>query len=87
MDLLLALGIICSIMALIAFVGNEFGIVSAESFLYDLLNFVSAAGLLFFAYKTNAVPFMITNSVWAIVSGIDVAKYLLKQLAPRRGVS
>jgi hypothetical protein len=79
MSVLELFGIGCALLALIAFVGNEYKMLSADSFLYDLLNFVSALGLLYYAYATGAVPFMITNTVWALVSGIDVVKYLLKR--------
>jgi chromate transport protein ChrA len=77
-------GIACAVMALVAFVGNEYHLLSTESFLYDALNFLSAVGLLYYAYETNAVPFMITNAVWALVSGMDVSKYLITQSAPPR---
>ena len=81
MDWLLVIGVLGAALALVAFVGNEFGWISAESFTYDLVNLISAIGLLFYAYQTNAIPFMITNAVWALVSGIDVGKYVMKKLA------
>lgn len=84
MDLLLVVGVVGALLALAAFVGNEFGWVSADSFVYDLVNFVSALMLLYYALTTRAYPFMITNSVWALVSGVDVFKYLLQRVL-RRG--
>ena len=72
------LGIGSALLALVAFVGNEYGKMRAESFWYDALNFLSAAGLFVYAYTEGVIPFMITNSVWALVSGMDVVKYLAK---------
>ena len=72
------LGIGLALRALFAYVGNEYGKLKADSFAYDFLNFLSGVGLFAYAYYEGVVPFMITNSVWALVSGIDVLKYVLK---------
>jgi len=63
-------------MALIAFVGNQYHKLADTSIIYDGLNLASGLGLVFYAYMIGAVPFMITNSVWAVVSGIDVVRYM-----------
>jgi hypothetical protein len=70
------LGILSAILALTAFVGNEYGKMTAESFIYDLLNFLASMGLIIYAANIGALPFMITNAVWGLVSGFDVVKYL-----------
>jgi hypothetical protein len=70
-------GILSALLALVAFVANEYHIWENDNIWYDFINFISGVGLLYFAVKTNAVPFIITNIVWAVVSGIDVIKYLL----------
>ncbi len=75
------LGIASAALALIAFIGNEYGQLKANSLSYDLLNFVSGAGLFLYAYYAGVIPFMITNAVWALVSGADIVRYFLK--APR----
>jgi len=72
------LGVLSALMTLSAFVANEWGKLSAESFTYDALNFLAAIGLFTYAYHLDAVPFLLTNAVWGIVSGVDVARYLLK---------
>ncbi|HZX01240.1 MAG TPA: hypothetical protein VFE87_02510 [Candidatus Paceibacterota bacterium] len=74
------LGILSALLALIAFVGNEYHKLSSESFWYDLLNFLSGVGLIIYALSIEAIPFVITNSVWALVSGIDLVKYARKRL-------
>lgn len=78
------LGIISAIITLAAFIANEYNALSAESFLYDALNFVSALGLLIYAVHTGVVPFILTNAVWGLVSGIDVVRYLLKRNGLKR---
>ena len=79
MGLLEILGIGSALVALVAFIGNEYEMLSAESFAYDFLNFVSGTGLFIYAYTTWSIPFMLTNGVWALVSGIDVVKYLFRK--------
>ncbi len=71
------LGIASAVLALIAFVGNQYHKLADTSIIYDGLNLVSGLGLVFYAYTIGAVPFMITNSVWAVVSGIDVGRFFL----------
>ena len=78
MDLIGVLGILSALLTLSAFIANEYGKLSAESFWYDFINFVSGLGLFIYAFHEGVIPFMLTNSVWALVSGIDVAKYLLR---------
>lgn len=84
MDSLEILGILSAFMALAAFVANEYGKLTNESFLYDLLNLFAGTGLVTYAISIGAVPFIITNSVWALVSGIDVVKYLANGKRRRR---
>ncbi len=78
------LGIVSALVALSAFVANEVGILTTEDFSYDFLNMVSSMGLFAYAYSTGVVPFMITNSVWFLVSATDVAKYIVRRKRRRR---
>ncbi len=71
------LGILSAGVLLFAFVANEYGKLPSESLWYDLLNFLAAAGLFVYAYHLGALPFMITNGVWGVVSAIDVGKDLM----------
>lgn len=73
------LGFLSAILTLSAFVLNEYGKLSSESFTYDLMNFVAAVGLGVYAFSIGSLPFILTNSVWAIVSGADVVKYLIRK--------
>lgn len=78
MDPIELLGIASAALLLFAFVANEWGKLSSESVWYDLFNFLSACGLFIYAYHLGAVPFMVTNAVWGLVSGADVVKDLLR---------
>jgi hypothetical protein len=64
------------LLALVAFIGIQYHKLADTSIIYDGLNLASGLGLVFYAYTIGAVPFIITNSVWALVSGIDVVRYL-----------
>ena len=72
------LGIASAALLLAAFIANEWGKLSSESIWYDLFNCFAALGLFVYAYHLGAVPFMVTNAVWGLVSGVDVAKDLLR---------
>lgn len=73
------LGILSALLALVAFVCNQYGIWRNDNFWYDLFNFLSGVGLVIYAVSIGGVPFILTNSVWALVSGIDVARSLWKK--------
>ena len=79
MDPLEVLGIGSAFAVLYAFVGNEYGKFPARSYTYDILNLVGSTGLFLYAFATGVIPFMITNAVWAAVSGLDVVKHLRKR--------
>lgn len=85
MDPIEILGIGSALLALFAFVGNQYHKLKDTSFTYDFLNMISGIGLFIYAYVLGAVPFMITNTVWTIVSGIDVAKYIRRKWLKKRG--
>ena len=75
MEPLELLGIGSALLVLSAFVLNEYGKLSSESVWYDGVNFVASLGLLWYAASNHVWPFVITNSVWALVSGIDTLRY------------
>ena len=77
MEILDILGIVCALVALGVFIGNQYNYLKNDGFWYDALNFVSALGLAYYAYETGATPFLLTNTVWAVISGLDVAKHPL----------
>ncbi len=75
MEMIEIVGAVSALLTLIAFVGNEYGKLTADSILYDALNFVASMGLLIYASHLGSLPFMAINAVWALVSGFDVVKY------------
>jgi hypothetical protein len=77
-DTLEVLGIAAALTSLGAFVLNQYGKLSEDSVWYDGLFLISSAGLFFYAYKTDALPFMIINGAWALVSFVEVLKDLMK---------
>ncbi len=78
-------GIGSALLVLAAFVLNEYGKLSSESIWYDGINFIASLGLLIYASMNHVWPFVLTNGVWALVSGIDVARYLMKGSRRRKG--
>ena len=73
------LGILSALLTLSAFIMNQYGYLDKDDIRYDVLNMFSGIGLVIYAISIHGVPFILTNTVWAIVSGIDVAKYFLKR--------
>lgn len=78
-DLLLFMGLVGSVLALIAFYLNQSGKLSVKSFTYDSLNAVSAFLLFIYAYTQEAWPFVLTNTVWFLVSFKDVVTAIQKR--------
>lgn len=73
------LGLVSALCALFAFVANEYGYLKNDDVRYDLLNFLAGLGLVMYALSIHALPFVLVNGVWALVSGIDLIKYARKR--------
>ncbi len=82
-DPLLVLGIIGSVLSLFVFFLNQIGKLSAKKIWYDSINALGAAFLLAFAIREEVWPFVLTNSVWFLVSFIDVTRWCLRKLRKR----
>lgn len=83
------LGIGAALLALIGFVCNQYHLVDTDNIWYDSINLLSGFGLFMYAYSIDSLPFMLTNTVWMVVSGLDVIRYILgyrprKRLRRRR---
>ena len=85
MDSLELLGIGSALLALTAFVGNQYGKLKNDSIWYDGLNFLSGLGLVVYATYAGVIPFIITNTVWALISGVDVVRYFLRGKRLKKG--
>ncbi len=73
------LGIFSALLTLSAFIMNQYGYLDKDDIRYDTLNMFAGLGLVSYAISIHGIPFILTNSVWAIISGIDVAKYLVRK--------
>ena len=73
------LGICSALLTLSAFIMNQYGYLDKDDIRYDALNMVAGLGLVAYAISIHGVPFILTNSVWSIVSGIDVARYFIRK--------
>jgi hypothetical membrane protein len=83
-DFLLLVGLLGSVLALIPFYLNQKGKLSTKSFTYDGLNALSALLLGVYAFLEHAWPFVLTNTVWFLVSFSDVAKVIRRSVASKR---
>lgn len=72
MDIILIIGIFGSIVTLVAFILNQINKWSSERRSYDAANFIGAALLLIYAISTKSYPFILTNSIWALLSLKDL---------------
>jgi hypothetical protein len=72
MNLETIIGVAGASLILIAFVLNQFGKWSKDSFSYDLVNASGSLLLIVYAYLLVSYPFMILNGVWFLVSVRDL---------------
>ncbi len=68
-----------AVLILIGFVSNELGTLSAKTFTYDMLNLAGSLLLLWYGVQLSAWPFVILNSIWALVSFRDVVLGLARK--------
>lgn len=74
-----AIGSLGALCILIGFIFNQVGKWKPRQFSYDALNLVGSALLIWYALLLHSTPFMILNSVWALVSLRDVIRDLRKK--------
>lgn len=68
----LLIGIIGMALILLAFLLNQVNLWKNDDLLYDVTNFVGSAGLVYYAWIGNAIPFIVLNVVWAFFSLRDI---------------
>jgi hypothetical protein len=66
------IGICGTTIILLAFILNQLQKLDENDIRYDILNFIGAALLVWYAYLLSSYPFLVLNSVWAIVSLKDI---------------
>ena len=72
MDTPTIMGALGATLILIAFILNQLNKWKKTDLSYDIVNLVGSVLLIIFSYMINAWPFIILNSVWAVVSLRDV---------------
>jgi len=72
------IGIIGATLVLVAFVLEQKKIWNSEMLKYDLVNFLGSATLVYYGILIKGYPFVVLNSVWALVSLYDVIKDILR---------
>ena len=70
----IVIGIVGATLILVAFVLNQIGKWSKDSFSYDLVNAIGSAFLIYYAYILTSYPFMVLNAVWFLVSVRDLVR-------------
>lgn len=60
-----------------AYILNSFGIISAHSIYYQLLNLTGAAGIITVSLSKKVYQPVVLNTVWLIVAAVAIAKSLL----------
>jgi len=72
MDTPTIIGALGATLILIAFILNQLNKWEKTDMSYDLVNLIGSILLIIFSYLISAWPFIILNSVWAVVSLRDV---------------
>lgn len=78
MNIYLSLWIFGSFLLLLSFFMEQTHRWKESDITYDTVNFFGAVLLVIYAYSGDAYPFVILNSVWAIISLRDIIHYLKK---------
>lgn len=76
MDYTLIIGFLGAGILLLAFVLNNFKVLTRDDLLFDLLNAVGAGLMVWYALLIGSVPFAILNAAWALIGIWDVLKTL-----------
>jgi len=77
--MIIIIGILGAFLILLAFILNQIHIWKDRDLIYDLTNFLGAVLLAIYGVIINGWPFVILNSVWAIVSLRDVVLDIKKK--------
>ena len=71
----LILGIVGMALILVAFILNETKkSVNTDTIGYNGINALGSLLLLYYAYSTNSMPFIVLNAVWFLVASLKIVK-------------
>lgn len=76
MELSLIIGASGAFILLVAFTLNEIGKLEQDTWGYSALNLIGALLILTYAVMVHSIPYMILESVWALVAGFDIVRRL-----------
>lgn len=62
---------------IIAYVANSFGLLTSDSFVYQILNATGALGVVFISFKKKAYQPGVLNIVWAVIAAVAIIKILV----------
>lgn len=85
MDTTTLIGVFGAGLVLIAFILNQFGTLDHDDKLYDGMNLVGSALLVWYAVLLSSWPFLALNTVWLVVSLKDLVLVKPKRRYKRRG--
>ncbi len=72
MDYVTIIGTLGAFLILLAFVLAQFGKWKQTYMIYDLVNLIGSVLLIAYAILLRSYPFLVLNSVWAVVSLRDI---------------
>lgn len=78
MDIFEIIGIGGAVVVLLAYIGNETGIVGRKTFLYNGANTLAGLMLLSYSFSVMSLPFIAINLVWTAVALHDVVLGVLR---------
>lgn len=78
-NMLEIIGIGGALIILYTFIMNQLGKLSADSFMFDFWNLLGSSALLYYAYESLAIPFVLINGVWALTSLKDVLAWIFSK--------
>ena len=85
MDSVAIIGTSGAFLILVAFIMNQLKKWKEDYLIYDLINFVGSALLVAYAIILKSYPFLVLNSVWALLSLRDIVVDLQRNTEKRRG--
>lgn len=77
-DYTLVIGIVGSIFILIGFFISEFTKIGKDTISYNLINFIGASMLSYYAFIVVSLPFLILNVIWTTVAIVKIVQILRK---------
>lgn len=59
---------------------NSFNIIHKRSYTYNLLNLLGGTILAWYSIRIGAIPFIILQTIWAVIALVGIMRALLRDL-------